>query len=79
MAASITQIMSKLEATDRSALLNAFEEEITYYVEYTRGSWIGVNTDACPHLNCDQQAGDWRAGTILREEANGSHGQNNPG
>lgn len=65
---TIAEILRSLNHTEHSALLSAMEEEITYYVEFTKGYFIGVNTDACPHLNCDQQAGRWRAGTINKEE-----------
>lgn len=68
---AIKTILDSLESQDYAAIMAAFEERVTHYVEYARGLWVGVNTDAVPHLTCNLTAGDFRAGTINR----GSNGQ----
>ena len=71
MASQINTILASLEQKDHEAIMAAFEERVTHYVEYQKGLWIGVNTDAVPHLTCNESAGDFRAGTINR----GTNGQ----
>lgn len=72
---TIKQILEKLDPTDRAALMNAFEEGTTYYVVLADNQFVGVNTDVCPHLNCEQQAGDFRSGTIIRGDQDGTAGE----
>lgn len=68
---TIKTILNSLEQVDRDALMAAFEEGVTHFVEYRTGRFIGVNTDAVPSLECLQQAGSWREGTIMRTPADG--------
>ena len=68
-APTIKDILAALPPDDRTALMRAFDALETFYVEYTPGRFVGVHTDALPHLTCDEQAGEFRAGRIAQSIA----------
>ena len=61
----IADIIRTLSELDKATLMAAFEEQIPSYIEYTAGRFIGVNTDAIPHLQCEQKAGSFREGLVI--------------
>ncbi len=60
----IKEIFNRLTQVQKDALMAAFEEHMAYYVVYAPGLWVGVNTRGLSNLNCDQQSGEFTAGTI---------------
>lgn len=58
--------MKALPQMHKDTLMSAFEEGLPSYIEYTQGRFLGVNTDAIPHLRCEATSGSWREGSIIR-------------
>jgi hypothetical protein len=61
---TIADIMKRLSQVDMDILMAAFEAGTTAYVEWSPHRYIGVYTDAVPHLIKVQEAGLWREGKI---------------
>lgn len=63
---TIKTLLDSLKPTDKATIMEAFEADIAYYIEYEPGMFIGVNTDANPNLITTLKAGSFRAGKIQR-------------
>jgi hypothetical protein len=68
-APSIKEILAALPPDDRAALMRAFDALEPFYVEYAPGRFVGAHTDALPHLTCEEKAGSFRAGRIVKSTA----------
>lgn len=63
---TISQIMKTIPSMHRDSLMAAFESGTSHYVEWSPGRFLGINTDGISHLLCEQEAGDWREGRIIK-------------
>lgn len=77
--ATVSEVLKAINPVDRAAMMVAFEAGNTYYVEYAAGRFVGVNTDALPQLECEQQAGDFRLGRIIERSTADEYGNRGTG
>ena len=75
---AIKEILAALPPDDRAALMRAFDALEPFYVEYLPGRFVGAHTDALPHLACEERAGEFRAGLIVKPAAPGKPNARRP-
>jgi hypothetical protein len=63
---TIKEIIDNLPVEKQRQLMVAFENNITQYVEYEYGKYVGVNTANIKNLTKEQVAGNWYVGEIKR-------------
>ena len=63
---TIREVLDSLEPPKRAQLMYAFEHDLTQFIEFESGKFIGVNTDYVKHLKSTTAAGKWRLGEIKR-------------
>lgn len=63
---SIPQIMKMIPSMHLDSLMVAFESGSSHYYEWSPGRYLGIYTDGISHLQCEQKAGDWREGRIIK-------------
>jgi len=57
---TIREVLDDLDAAKRAQLMYAFEHDLTQFIEFEAGRFIGVNTDFVKHLKVETSAGKWR-------------------
>jgi len=61
---TIREVLDGLDTAKRAQLMYAFEHDLTQFIEFESGQFIGVNTDFVKHLKPTSSAGKWRLGEI---------------
>ena len=62
---TVKEILPNLKIADRDALMVAFEELRTYFIEYEEGKYIGVHMDESDGRKVEDVAGHFSSGLIL--------------
>lgn len=69
---TIRQILDSLSEQDRRFIQYAFDNQMSQYVEYEKGKFIGVNVDTIKKLNIENSVGVWSIGSIKGASQNES-------
>jgi hypothetical protein len=61
---TIRDILDRLTPAQKDKLKYAFEHQLSQYVEYEPGKYVGVNTGNAKNLSVEQCAGSYYAGDL---------------
>lgn len=63
---TVKNVLDNLPKKEKATIMYAFENDLTQFVEYTEGKFIGVNTDCVKMLKPEVKTGPWRLGIICK-------------